>query len=155
AALAALPDPEPSPAQWQRLEARLKREGLMRYSGWHWQPALLRAAAAIVLFLLGGATSLLIMRPNTPPPVVINRPESAQPVLEQHASAQEMTPAFEAPARSEPAVTLAQQPAQPVATAVPQAPRTAQEAAAQLRSAELAYLAALTRDAELSGGMNE
>src|SRR5687767_6529287 len=64
AVLHRLPDAEPSPAQWIRLEQRLQREGLMRQQRWQWQPAALRMAAAIVIFILGGISAALVMRPR-------------------------------------------------------------------------------------------
>jgi hypothetical protein len=56
AVLAALPALQPPPAQWDRIEAKLAAEGLMRLPRGHaisWRHAVLRIAAAFVIFLLG------------------------------------------------------------------------------------------------------
>ncbi|HEY0672967.1 MAG TPA: hypothetical protein VGD27_11895 [Longimicrobiales bacterium] len=146
-ALHALPDPEPSAAQWIRLEQRLDREGLIRRS-WHWQPALLRMAAAVVIFVLGGISATLVMRPRDTQYLTANdtlREPVRQPTQSMAAPAatlaeNDITPAVEAAPRPLSANVEPQQPA-----------RTAQEAAARLRTAENDYLAALSRFAELSG----
>jgi hypothetical protein len=140
-----LPDAEPSPAQWIRLEQRLQREGLMRQQRWQWQPAALRMAAAIVIFVLGGVSAALVMRP-------LDRQE----LTAIQAPVQNVT---ERPATlPNPDVTLANTPssvaAAPTIAALPPAirpARTAEEAADRLRAAESDYLTALTRFAELSG----
>jgi hypothetical protein len=147
-ALHALPDPDPSLAQWVRLEQRLEREGLMRRSG-RWQPVALRMAAAVVIFVLGGVSAALVMRPTNTQYMTANDTPARQ-VVEQPVN----VPA--------PNTTLASDPApapQPVAQAVPavalQPARTADEAASRLRTAEGDYLAALARYAELSGRIDE
>jgi hypothetical protein len=147
AALHALPDAEPSIAQWVRLEQRLEREGLMRRN-WRWQPIALRAAAAIVIFVLGGVAAALVMRPtdtqyltatDTPARPVVEQPVT-MPAPEVTLAGSELAPA---PVTAAPAV-VAVQPA-----------RTPDEAAARLRTAESDYLAALARFAELSGRVDE
>ena len=147
AALHALPDAEPSIAQWVRLEQRLEREGLMRRN-WRWQPIALRAAAAIVIFVLGGVAAALVMRPSdtqyltateTPARPVVEQPVT-MPAPEVTLAGSELAPA---PVTAAPAV------------AVTQPARTPDEAAARLRTAESDYLAALARFAELSGRVDE
>jgi hypothetical protein len=148
AALHALPDEEPSAAQWIRLEQRLQREGLMRQARWQWQPAALRMAAAIVIFVLGGISAALVMRPRDTQYITAN-PMPAQTVTQRAAPA------------GHPDVTLANTPPviEPAPLAAPPVPmrtaRTPEEAAEQLRAAESAYLTALTRFAELSGRAEE
>jgi hypothetical protein len=151
AALSTLPDPELPAAQWIRLEQRLDREGLIR-RGWRWQPVALRMAAAIAVFVLGGATATLLLRSPDAPYLAANEAGPA--------------PArTSAPLVSQPAATLTQSNAAPETAAAALQPaaraaepllaRTPQEAAAQLRSAETAYLNALSRFAELSGRVEE
>jgi hypothetical protein len=146
-ALHAMPDPEPSSAQWIRLEARLEREGLLRRN-WRWQPALLRLAAAIVVFALGGISAAVLLRsPNTEYLTSNERP--AAPVTQPAAQINPATTLAENPISTPaPAVTAA-------APATRQPARTAQEAASQLRTAESEYLAALTQFTQLSGRMDE
>ena len=150
AVLNRLPDVEPSPAQWIRLEQRLEREGLMRQPRWQWQPAALRMAAAIVIFVLGGISAALVMRPRDTQYITSNQvpaPAVAERVVPQ----------------PNPDVTLANTPpstvaAAPANAALPPAvrpARTAEEAAERLRAAESEYLTALTRFAELSGRAEE
>lgn len=151
AALSTLPDPEPPTAQWIRLEHRLEREGLIR-RGWRWQPIALRMAAAIAVFVLGGTTATLVLRSQdaanvasndvVPTPVRTSAPLVSEP-------AATFTESSAAPGP----VMVATQPAARVAE--PRLARTPQEAAAQLRSAESAYLDALSRFAELSGRVEE
>jgi hypothetical protein len=148
AALHMLPDPEPSIAQWVRLESRLEREGLIRRNA-RWQPAALRMAAAIVIFVLGGVAATLVTRPRveyltadpTPTSMVAQQPplimQEPAPTLTDN------TVAAPAPVRSV-----------PVAVAV-SPPRTPEEAATRLRTAENDYVAALARFAELSGRSEE
>jgi hypothetical protein len=145
-ALHAMPDPEPSSAQWIRLEERLEREGLLRRN-WRWQPALLRMAAAIVVFALGGISAAVVLRsPNTE---YLTNNERPATTVEQPA------------VQINPATTLAQHPIStpaPVTAAAPtarQPARSAQDAARQLRTAESEYLAALTQFTQLSGRMEE
>ncbi|HEX6065958.1 MAG TPA: hypothetical protein VFZ04_17115, partial [Longimicrobiales bacterium] len=143
AALRSLEDPEPPLVQWIRLEQRLEREGLMKRT-WRWQATMLRAAAAVVIFVLGGVSASLLMRSGPRDYLTQNDTVRAQPV-------QQMAPA------TNPAATLAGNVttpgpvvAAPGSTALPPA-RTAEEAAARLRSAETDYLTALTRYTELAG----
>lgn len=151
AALNMLPDPEPSPAQWLRLEQRLEREGLMRRRS-RWQPMLLRMAAAFVMFALGGASAALVLR-STPQQQLVSTdplPRTVQP---------QQVPVLNTPVtitdsnRTPEPVMVATRPTP--ASAEVLTPRTPQEAAALLRTAESAYLAALSRYAELSGGGEE
>jgi hypothetical protein len=146
-AMHALPDPDPSIAQWLRLEDRLEREGLMRRH-WRWQPVVLRMAAAIVIFVLGGLAAALVMRRDTQYLTANDTP--ARQVVQQPLS----TP--------NPAATLANSVTDPgpIVTEAPgavalQPARTAEEAATRLRTAESDYLAALTRFTELSGRIDE
>ncbi len=153
AALNMLPDPEPSPAQWLRLEQRLEREGLLRRHA-RWQPMALRMAAAFVMFALGGASTALVLQPmssqqlagNNPVPTV-QQPQQQVPVV-----ATPVTTITDSNSTQEP-VLVATRPTPATAEVLP--PRTPQEAAALLRTAESAYLAALSRYAELSGGGEE
>lgn len=147
-ALQTLPDLEPSQAQWIRLEQRLEREGLMRRGAWHWQPALLRMAAAMVIFVLGGVAAALVMRPRDTEYMTSNQ-VPAQAVTQRETPMQSpVTTLTEAP------ITVAAVPTAP-APVERRAARTAEEAAARLRTAESDYLAALTRFAELSGRAEE
>ena len=147
-ALHALPDPDPSIAQWVRLEDRLEREGLMRRS-WRWQPVALRMAAAIVIFVLGGVAAALVMRPSDTQYLTATEAPARQ-VVQQPVSmpAPEVTLAENAVAAPVPVVSSP-------ALAVQRPARTADEAAARLRTAESDYLAALARFAELSGRIDE
>lgn len=147
AALHALPDPEPSVAQWVRLEQRLEREGLMRRN-WRWQPTVLRMAAAIVIFVLGAVSAALVMRPNDTQYLTAND-QPARQVIEQPANV--VAPA--ATLAENRTVTPAPAVAGPVIAARPA--NTPEEAAARLRTAESDYLAALARYAELSGRIDE
>ena len=146
-ALQALPDAEPSEAQWIRLEARLEREGLMRRH-WRWQPAMLRMAAAIVIFVLGGVAAALVMRPG-----------KTQYITRADQPAQVATP--NVATQTSPDVSLASTPTVNIPSVAAAAPaqrreaRTADEAATMLRAAESEYLAALTRFTELSGRVEE
>jgi hypothetical protein len=147
-AMHALPDPDPSIAQWLRLEDRLEREGLMRRH-WRWQPVVLRMAAAIVIFVLGGLAAALVMRRDDTQYLTANDTPARQ-VVQQPLS----TP--------NPAATLTNSVTEPdrIVSADPgpvavQPARTAEEAATRLRTAESNYLAALTRFAELSGRIDE
>ena len=150
AALHALPDPDPSIAQWMRLEQRLEREGLMRRT-WRWQPAALRMAAAVVIFVLGGVSAVLVLRPNNRPYLTATE----TPVQQVTESPQVTVPDSEVTLATGPVMQSAAPMPQPV-TVVPQQPaRTAQEAADRLRTAETDYLAALARFAELSGRIDE
>ena len=148
AALHALPDPDPSIAQWVRLENRLEREGLMRRT-WRWQPVALRMAAAIVIFVLGGVATALVMRPNDTQYLTATETPARQ-VVQQPASmpAPEVTLAENAVAAPVPVASAP-------ALAVQRPARNADEAAARLRTAESDYLAALARFAELSGRIDE
>ena len=145
AALSSLADPEPSLAQWLRLEDRLQREGLMR-RGSRWQRPVLRMAAAIVIFLLGGIAATLVMRQQPARYLTkVDRPATSplqSPALEANPTA---TLAAEPVAAPQPAPQAAQ-----LAAVLPP-PRTAEEAAERLRTAETNYLDALTRYTELSG----
>lgn len=148
-ALQALPDMQPSQAQWIRLEQRLEREGLMRRRAVQWQPAMLRMAAAVVIFVLGGVSAALVMRPRDTQ-YLTNNEVPAQVVAQPGTRVQ--TPAAtltEAPIAVTPAPVTASGPA------ARRTARTADEAAALLRTAESDYLAALTRFAELSGRAEE
>ena len=143
AALHALPDPEPSAAQWLRLEHRLEREGIMRRT-WRWQPTLLRMAAALVIFVLGAVSASLIMRPRERQLMTANdtpvRTVNAQPETVYVPATRLAENAEPAPVHAAAAATVASTTA-----------RTPEEAVARLRSAETDYLAALTRYTELSG----
>jgi hypothetical protein len=149
AAMQRLEDPEPPVAQWLLLEQRLEREGLMRRT-WRWQPSAMRAAAAVVIFVLGGISASLLTRSeprayltqNNPPNVgTVTQPA---PLTNPAATLAETTIA-PAPVVNAPATIVAQQ--------VPA--RTAEEAAARLRTAETDYLAALSRYTELAGRASE
>jgi hypothetical protein len=144
--LQALPDIEPSQAQWIRLEQRLEREGLMRRT-WRWQPAMLRMAAALVIFVLGGVSAALVMRPRDTQHLTSN--DVPAPVATERAA----TPTSSATLATTP-LTVESAPITP-APAERRMARTAEEAAAQLRTAESDYLSALTRFAELSGHAEE
>ncbi len=153
AALNMLPDPEPSAAQWLRLEQRLEREGLLRRST-RWQPVALRMAAAFVMFALGGASTALVMRPTSTqqlagndPTLTVQQPQQVPALVSPATTITDSNSAAEEP------VLVATRPAP--AAAAPLPPRTPQEAAALLRTAESAYLAALGRYADLSGGGEE
>lgn len=148
AALHTLPDPDPSIAQWIRLEQRLEREGLMRRT-WRWQPAALRMAAAVVIFVLGGVSAALVMRPNDTQYLTQND-TPAQQVVERPA----LVPNPSATLTTGPSITPAPVEQVPV-TAALQPARTSEEAAARLRTAETDYLAALTRYTELSSRIDE
>lgn len=148
AALHTLPDPDPSIAQWIRLEQRLEREGLMRRT-WRWQPAALRMAAAVVIFVLGGVSAALVMRPNDTQYLTQND-TPAQQVVERPA----LVPNPSATLTTGPSITPAPVEQVPV-TAALQPARTSEEAAARLRTAESDYLAALTRYTELSSRIDE
>ena len=149
AALHALPDPDPSIAQWMRLEQRLEREGLMRRT-WRWQPTALRMAAAVVIFVLGGVSAALVMRPN-------NRPylTATDAPVQQVTQPRISVPDSEVTLATGPAIESAAPVPQPVAIVAQQPARTAEEAANRLRTAETDYLAALARFAELSGRIDE
>jgi hypothetical protein len=148
AALHALPDPDPSLAQWVRLEQRLEREGLLRRS-WRWQPVALRMAAAVVIFVLGGVSAALVTRPSNTRYMTANDTPARQ-VIEQPVA----VPAPNTTLASD-AVTQAEPPVQRVPAVALAPARTAEEAASRLRTAESGYLAALERYAELSGRIEE
>lgn len=150
AALHALPDPDPSIAQWMRLEQRLDREGLMRRT-WRWQPAALRMAAAIVIFVLGGVSAALVMRPNNRAYLTATETPVQQAIRQPRISVPDSEVTFAA----SPAIESSVPTPQPVAIVAPQPARTAEEAANRLRTAETDYLAALARFAELSGRIDE
>ena len=143
AALHALPDPDPSIAQWIRLEQRLEREGLMRRSR-RWQPALLRLAAALAIFVLGAVSATLALRPRERQLMTANdaplRTVTAQPETIYVPAATLAENALPAPERAPTTASIG---------AV--AARTTEEAMARLRSVESDYMAALTRYSELSG----
>jgi hypothetical protein len=147
AGLHALPDPDPSIAQWIRLEQRLEREGLMRRS-WRWQPALLRLAAALVIFVLGAVAATLALGPRDRQLMTANdaplRTVTAQPETVYVPAATLAENALPAPERA---------PAAAPVGAV--AARTPEEAMARLRSVESDYMAALTRYSELSGRQDD
>lgn len=145
AALHALPDPDPSIAQWIRLEQRLEREGLMRRS-WRWQPALLRLAAALVIFVLGAVSATLALRPRERPLMTANdaplRTVTAQPETIYVPAATLAENALPAPERA-------------AASMGAVAARTPEEAMTRLRSVESDYMAALLRYSELSGRLDD
>jgi hypothetical protein len=148
-ALQALPDVEPSEAQWIRLEARLEREGLMRRN-WRYQPALLRMAAALVIFVLGGISAALVMRPRDTQ--YITRNDAPAPAaVTQNASPASPEVSF----AGAPVVNAAPTVANAAAPVQRREARTAEEAATNLRAAESEYLTALTRFTELSGRVEE
>lgn len=148
AALRMLPDPEPSKAQWLRLEHRLEREGLLRRS-WRWQPALLRMAAVLVIFVLGAVSATLVLRPQDRTYMTAND-TPVRAVTEQPISVPAPATTLAENVVSEPAPAPAA-----VTVAAVQPARTADEAMARLRSAESDYLAALTRYTELSNRADE
>ncbi|HEX6062674.1 MAG TPA: hypothetical protein VFZ04_00570 [Longimicrobiales bacterium] len=147
AVLHALPDPDPSIAQWIRLEQRLEREGLMRRN-WRWQPALLRLAAALVIFVLGAVAATLALRPRERQLMTANdaplRTVTAQPETVY-------VPAATLAENALPAMERAPAPTPVGAVAA----RTPEEAMARLRSVESDYMAALTRYSELSGRLDD
>jgi hypothetical protein len=179
--LGALPDLMPPPRAWAALEARLETEGLIHAGrlaarGRHrWGTALTQLAAAVVLVGLGtglGAFALAprLVPPGTgiaaagspaPAPGTPGTPADANPVAvgpgavdatDEDAAAGGLDPALQAPPvrRNTPAAggfRLAS------AEQAYRAPRTADEALAVMREAEFAYLNALTRYAELAGGV--
>ena len=139
-AMQRLEDPEPPLVHWVRLEERLEREGLMRRS-WRWQPTMLRAAAAVVIFVLGAISASLLTRSEPRQYLTNNTVPQSQP-------AQQVVPAPNS------AATLVETPGPVVSApsiATGQPARTAEEAAARLRTAEADYLTALTRYTELAG----
>lgn len=146
AALQLLPDPEPSIAQWMQLEDRLEREGLLRRHSRR-RPQLRRIAAALVIFLLGGVSAALFMR-------------QPQPYVARSETPAQITAPVSEPAVN-PVATLAEQAIIPAGVLTVPAPtpvrpaRTAEEAATQLRAAELDYIAAWSRFAQLSGRTEE
>jgi len=138
AALRMLPDPEPPIVAWLTLEQRLKREGLMRRASW---PAtVMRIAAVFIIFVLGSVVGALFVRQQTGQVATATPEHTASP--ETRRSTVAFRPETIAPAPG-PSVAMT--------SAAPRPARTAQEASTQLRDAELAYLAALSRYSDLSG----
>jgi hypothetical protein len=174
--LSALPDMLPPPRAWAALEARLETEGLIhveRAQAWahhRWGRVLAQLAAAIALVGLGTGVGALALAPRLAPPATIAAAPgpAAQPAQDHTGVASGTRAADGAAAADAPAGGRdpgAQIP--PARENVPAAggfrlasaeqayrePRTADEALALMREAEFAYLNALTRYAELAGGV--
>jgi len=151
AQLSALPELQPPPADWEKLEQRLAAEGLIRARAPRriWLHYGLRAAAAVALVLTGALAGRLVPAPSSPaasPFAAAGRPlvdsGRQQPVLA--AAEPEEAPGIVAVPTSPTGTQLASQ-------ALSTSPRTPEEALQYLRQTESAYLDALTRFAEMSG----
>lgn len=137
-ALGALPDLEPSLAQWYAVERKLAQEGLLRgsvrreYMTWL-RPAL-QIAAALAIFVLGNYTAPLLGRASSPVgvPVAAAAAPAGYPAVVQ------------APAPNNALAGLSR----PAASTT--APATRGDAANVVREAERAYLNALTQYAEVA-----
>jgi hypothetical protein len=168
-ALAALPPIEPPDGEWRAVERRLTREGLIRraVTGGTTGAVLIRMAAALVLFMLGTAAGIAWM-------------DGRQPA--DSATRDQMAAAPSSGTATEPPAETAVQPAPPQRTAAesaaPYSPAVASlpaalasnpqlaafldgeeprsyEAAMQLyRETEMLYLDALTRVAQMNGGID-
>lgn len=156
AALRALPPLEPSTESWPVIEARLRREGLIRspLGARSWRSALLRIAAGVVIFLLGGVAGTLwvgsrdasgVARAGTEPLPQIEtdpartgdavRPEEGRPVLLPEPR-EELIERGAADPRFASALISARE------------PRTPEEAAVLARDLEALYYQMLARVAE-------
>jgi hypothetical protein len=172
-ALTLLPDIEPAPYAWPALEARLEAEGLIRRRRLFSPGRLSWAAAAMVVFMAGGLAGRMsadVTQPSTDArPVASTEPASgAQPVAGPQQPAPDTHPddlagqPWAEPQPREPALALPDPPVERTAPrgsdgvrlassdGAPGLPRTIDDAAALLRHSEAAYLAALTRYAELA-----
>jgi hypothetical protein len=150
----------PSPAAWNDLRARLEEEGLVRAAPRHprfgaYRPQA-RAAAAAVLFLAGGAAGALLWPGRTAPPTAADGAEprsetaTSRPVPHPELVYYEEVPA---PVPSSGARLVSTAEAAPPSARRPgsDAPRVrgtereAERAAAELREAQTAFVAALQR----------
>jgi hypothetical protein len=132
AALQSLPALEPPVGEWERIEARLAAEGLLRRPAQRlaWRAVSLRAAATLAVFLMGAAAGVAWLTPGGSGPAIAADPTAATANV----------PAFGIG-------TLAGQPgAQVLVEALAgRAPRSRDEAALLLAEAEALYLDALGR----------
>jgi hypothetical protein len=149
AALRALPDPEPPIAAWLALDQRLKREGLMRPRAW--AGSLIRMAAVLAIFVVGSLVGALLMTTTRPDVRYAATSPGKGTIPIQRVAAS--PPAFDTES-----VKVAPLPSAVMTNPAPARPRTdvrpaatPEEAMSRLRDAELAYLSALGRYADLSG----
>jgi len=177
--LAALPRILPAPTSWPQMRRRLASEGLLEPARPAMRPWM-QAAAALVLFVTGGALGLAAGESAAAPTVEQALPASAgsadRPVMGADQGPGRFTttrvdsgpsaPAGEADPEPEPAADPAAEDPMPPGTrfaAAGEAPaerpvglraeqvRTPEEAARLVRQTEDAYVAAMTRFAELTG----
>lgn len=158
AALAALPPLEPPAGDWEAIESRLRREGMIRATGVHafsWRSGLLRLAAAIVIFALGTMSGVAWVRAEGMPAVAVaddERPLDLRP-------AGDPSPVWQSePATPQPDVVRPRTPGNDVrpgadvqlASSLISArqPRNAEEAAQMTREVEALYYEMLSRLAE-------
>ncbi|HEU0016357.1 MAG TPA: hypothetical protein VFQ45_21940 [Longimicrobium sp.] len=167
-ALGALPDPEPTPAAWLALEARLRSDGLIRGAaplparGVRFHPVL-RIAAALVLFLAGGVAGAALWRGGGAAPLAsgpatlpasraVASPSMAMPVVSPvESGAAEAAPAgVRLVGNGTGADNAAARPAGRRRAPLRVTRAEAQEAARELVRAQAAYLAALERYAAIA-----
>jgi hypothetical protein len=156
ARLQSLPAIEPPPGEWQAIEARLDAEGLIRRPGLRlsWRASALRAAAAIAIFLLGTLSGVAWVGGRSQP-LLTAMPGDILPAARPSASAPAMSrPGVQNGARQ---AALGQSPVRvdnPLAAALLQGrmPDTREDAARFLGEAEMLYMDALRRMAELGAG---
>jgi len=147
--LSELPELQPPPADWEKLEQRLAAEGLIRGRSPRriWLHYGLRAAAAVVLVLAGALAGRLVQ--PTSSPSATRLANNAPPASDQRGQRVTEIPA---PPSATPVRELTSPADARLASHVtPRTPRTFEEALQDVREAESTYLDALTRFAELSG----
>jgi hypothetical protein len=155
AALAALPPLDPPAGDWDTIEARLRREGLIRspaVRAFSWRSGLLRLAAAIVIFLLGTMSGVAWVRAEGAPMVAAaddERPLNLRP-------AGDPSPVWQSEPATQPEAGRPRSPDPDVRPEVQLAsslisarqPRNAEEAALLTREVEALYYEMLSRLAE-------
>lgn len=144
AQLSALPAIEPPADDWDRIERRLAAEGLIRARAPRraWLQYGMRAAAALALLAVGTLAGRSMNGDTAPLGQVASAPGRPDGAGERPATLAE---APTVAAATSPA------PARLASSETPRTPRDADEALQLLRTAEMNYLDALTRFAELSG----
>jgi hypothetical protein len=153
AELSVLPELQPPPADWEKLERRLAAEGLIRAHAPRriWLHYGLRAAAAAALLLTGTLLGQRLQPTSAAPATPVASSDAApagdtRPLVEPPVTLAEAEPAPEQTSPSP--ATLVSHETVPAARPLP---RTSEEAYEYVRQAEAHYLDALTRFAELSG----
>ncbi|HEX2090762.1 MAG TPA: hypothetical protein VHG28_00115 [Longimicrobiaceae bacterium] len=160
--LAQLPDPEPSPAAWTAIEARLQAEGLVRRRRAFPEYTLLRIAASVAVLVMGSAAGVALWSggdthsPDTPylaPPVAVTPAPARAPEIGAVPTGATGTGSVVQAAALEPADPEAEPAVQaaPRGRVVVPAPRRARPGEGTgLREAETEYLRALEEYARMA-----